>query len=95
MSPMLYSMATEFCKEYLSSVLKSKSPKFFGSGALNVDEIMRRRAELWRIEAADIAVDSRGEPPRRAAGHFGGVGISQVVTPGEYCARRGRRSSVS
>ena len=80
-SPMLYSMATEFCKEYLSSVLKSKSPKFFGSGALNVDEIMRRRAELWRIEAADIAVDSRGEPPRRAAGHFGGVGISQVVTP--------------
>ena len=79
-SPMLYSMATEFCREYLSSVLKSRSPKFFGSGALNVDEIMRRRAELWRIEAADIAVDSRGEVPRRAPGHFGGVGISQVVT---------------
>ena len=78
-SPMLYSMATEFCREYLSSVLKSKSPKFFGSGALNLDEIMKRRAELWKIEAADIAVDPRGEAPRQT-GHFGGVGIAQVVT---------------
>ncbi len=79
MSPLLYSMATEFCREYLSSVLKSKSPKFFGSGALNIDEIMKRRAELWRIEAADIAVDTRGEVPRVPV-HFGGFGVPQVVT---------------
>jgi molecular chaperone HtpG len=81
-SPMLYSMATEFCREYLSAVLKSKSPKFFGSGALNVDEIMKRRAELWKIEAGDIAVDPRGKAPREGArgGHFGGVGIPQLVT---------------
>src|SRR3990172_3299143 len=72
-------MATEFCREYLSAVLKSKSPKFFGSGALNIDEIMRRREELWKIEAADIAVDPRGEAPRQTA-HYGGVGITQVVT---------------
>jgi molecular chaperone HtpG len=78
-SPMLYSMATEFCKEYLGSVLKSKSPKFFGSGALNLDEIMKRRAELWKIEASDIAIDPRGEVTRHS-GHFGGVGIPQVVT---------------
>lgn len=78
-SPVLYSMATEFCREYLSAVLKSKSPKFFGSGALNIDEIMRRREELWKIEAADIAVDPRGEAPRQTA-HYGGVGIAQVVT---------------
>jgi molecular chaperone HtpG len=78
-SPMLFSMATEFCREYLSSVLKTKSPKFFGSGALNVDEIMKRRAELWKIEAADIAVDPRGEAPR-TTGHYGGVGIPQVVS---------------
>lgn len=78
-TPMLYSMATEFCREYLSSVLKSKSPKFFGTGALNVDEIMKRRAELWKIEAMDIAVDPRGETPK-LTGHYGGIGIPQVVT---------------
>lgn len=78
-SPVLYSMATEFCREYLSTVLKSNSPKFFGSGALNIDEIIRRREELWKIEAADIAVDPRGEAPRQTA-HYGGVGIAQVVT---------------
>lgn len=78
-SPMLYSMATEFCREYLSSVLKAKSPKFFGSGALNIDEIMKRRAELWKIEAVDIAVDPRGDAPK-TTGHFGGVGIPQVVS---------------
>jgi molecular chaperone HtpG len=78
-SPVLYSMATEFCREYLSSVLKLKSPKFFGSGALNIDEIMKRRAELWRIETADIAVDTRGEVPHVPA-HFGGFGVAQVVT---------------
>lgn len=80
-SPMLYSMATEFCREYLSSVLKAKSPKFFGSGALNMDEIMKRRAELWRIEAVDIAVDPRGDLPR-TTGHYGGFGIPQVVNSG-------------
>jgi hypothetical protein len=78
-SPMLFSMATEFCREYLSSVLKAKSPKFFGTGALNVDEIMKRRAELWKIEAADIAVDPRGEAPRMT-GYYGGVGIPQIVS---------------
>jgi molecular chaperone HtpG len=78
-SPMLYSMATEFCREYLSSVLKAKSPKFFGSGALNLDEIMKRRAELWKIEAADIALDPRGEAPRQTA-HLGGFGLPQIVT---------------
>lgn len=78
-SPVLYSMATEFCREYLSSVLKSKSPKFFGSGALTIDEIMKRRAELWKIEAADIAIDTRGEVSH-APIHFGGFGVPQVVT---------------
>jgi hypothetical protein len=72
-------MATEFCREYLSSVLKAKSRKFFGTGALNVDEIMKRRAESWKIEAVDIAIDQRGDAPR-TIGHYGGVGIPQVVS---------------
>jgi len=78
-SPMLFSMATEFCREYLSSVLKTKSPKFFGTGALNIDEIMKRRAELWRIEEGDIAIDPRGVAAK-TTGHYGGVGIPQLVS---------------
>jgi hypothetical protein len=85
-SLLLYSMATEFCREYLGSVLKTKSPKFFGTGALNIDEILKRRAELWKIEAANIAIDARGQAPRGSGhlgghfgGHFGGIGLQQVV----------------
>lgn len=83
-STLLYSMATEFCREYLGLALRAKSPKFFGSGALNIDEVMKRRAELWRIEVADIAVDARGqattERSGRSAAHFGGYGVPQIVT---------------
>ena len=53
-SSFLYSIASEFCKEYLASALKAKSPRFFGSGALDFEELIRKRAELWKLAESDI-----------------------------------------
>ncbi len=84
-SPFLYSMATEFCKEYLGNILKERSPKFFGSGAMNIDDVVKKRAELWKLAADDILVDTRGAAPAertRAADRVftSGVGVTQVVS---------------
>lgn len=59
-SPLLYSMATEFCKEYLGNALKAKSPKFFGSGAMDFDELIKRRAEVWKLVEADVFTEIKG-----------------------------------
>jgi len=53
-SSFLNSVVNEFCKEYLASALRAKSPKFFGSGALDFDELIRSRAELWKLGESDI-----------------------------------------
>ncbi len=53
-SSFLYSIASEFCKEYLASALKAKSPKFFGSGALDFEELIKKRAELWKLAESDV-----------------------------------------
>lgn len=68
-SVLLYTMATEFCRTYLGSVLKSRSPKFFGTGALSFDDIVRRTTELWEIATDDIDVQMFGkeEPTSRRA----------------------------
>ena len=50
----MYSIVNEFCKEYLASALRAKSPKFFGSGALDFDELIKKRAEVWRLLESDI-----------------------------------------
>ncbi len=53
-SSFLYSIVNEFCKEYLANALRAKSPKFFGSGSLDFDELIRKRAELWKLAESDI-----------------------------------------
>ncbi len=53
-SSFLYSMANEFCKEYLASSLKTKSHKFFGNGSIDFDELIKKRAELWKLAEGDI-----------------------------------------
>lgn len=76
-SSLLYSMTAEFCKEYLSGTLKSRSPKFFGSGALNFDELVRRRAEIWDLGSDEIHTEFMGEELRR--GGYGGAGVRETV----------------
>lgn len=54
------SMVAAFCREYLGPVLKAHSPKFFGSGALNLDFLSKRRSELWVLLTRDIETVARG-----------------------------------
>ena len=44
--PLLYSLIGTFCREYLSLALRKRSPKFFGSGAVNLDSLEKKRSEL-------------------------------------------------
>ena len=53
------SMASAFCREYLGPTLRSRSPKFFGSGAVNLDWLARHRSETWVLLTDDIAVVNR------------------------------------
>ena len=54
------SMVAAFCSEYLSPMLKAHSPRFFGSGAVNVDFLSKRRSELWVLLTDDIETVTRG-----------------------------------
>lgn len=53
-TPLMYSMVAAFCREYLGPLLRKRSPKFFGSGAVNLESLARRRSELWVIVKDDI-----------------------------------------
>ena len=53
------SMVSAFCREYLGSTLRSRSPKFFGSGAVNLDWLAKNRSETWILLTDDIAVVNR------------------------------------
>lgn len=57
--PLLYSLIGTFCREYLGVVLRKKSPKFFGSGAINLDSLQKKRSELWILVKDDIHTLSR------------------------------------
>ena len=57
--PLLYSLIGSFCREYLGSTLRSQSPKFFGSGAINLDSLEKKRSELWVLVKDDIHTVSR------------------------------------
>lgn len=59
-SPLLMSMVAAFCREYLGATLRSRSPKFFGSGAVNLDWLAKRRSELWVLLTDDIHVLTQG-----------------------------------
>ena len=53
------SMVAAFCREYLGQALRGRSPKFFGSGAVNLDWLAKRRSELWVLLTDDIEVLTR------------------------------------
>lgn len=59
MTSLFRSLVSEFCREYLGPTLRSRSPKFFGSGALNLDWLAQHRSEAWLLLTNDIAVVSR------------------------------------
>ena len=58
-TPLFRSMVSAFCREYLGPTLRSRSPKFFGSGAVNMDWLARHRSETWVLLTDDIAVVNR------------------------------------
>jgi hypothetical protein len=53
------SMVAAFCREYLGQALRGRSPKFFGSGAVNLDWLSKRRSEMWILLTDDIEVLTR------------------------------------
>ncbi|HUT90756.1 MAG TPA: ATP-binding protein [Thermoguttaceae bacterium] len=57
--PLLYSLIGSFCREYLGAALRKQSPKFFGSGAINLDSLEKKRSELWVLVKDDIHTLSR------------------------------------
>lgn len=57
--PLLYSLIGSFCREYLGLALRKQSPKFFGSGAINLDSLEKKRSELWVLVKDDIHTVSR------------------------------------
>ena len=59
MTSLFRSMVSAFCREYLGPTLRSRSPKFFGSGAVNMDWLARNRSETWVLLTDDIAVVNR------------------------------------
>jgi molecular chaperone HtpG len=59
-SPVFMSMVSAFCREYLGAALRSRSPKFFGTGAVNLDWLAKRRSELWVLLTDDIHVLTQG-----------------------------------
>lgn len=59
-SPVFMSMVSAFCREYLGTALRGRSPKFFGTGAVNLDWLAKRRSELWVLLTDDIHVLSQG-----------------------------------
>ena len=58
-TPLFRSMIVAFCREYLAPTLRSHSPKFFGSGAVNLDWLAKKRSELWVLLSKDIDVQRR------------------------------------
>ena len=59
-TPILYSLISTFCREYLGPFLKKWSPRFFGDGALNMEFLAKRRSELWILLKDDIRVVRKG-----------------------------------
>ncbi len=55
-SSLFWSMIEAFCREYLADTLKRQSPKFFGSGAIDLDAYSKSHAELWELLSTDIEI---------------------------------------
>lgn len=59
-TPVLYSLIANFCREYLGPSLKKWSPRFFGDGAINFEVVARNRWEFWILIKDDIGVVRKG-----------------------------------
>ena len=59
-TPLIYSLISIFCQEYIGPSLKKWSPRFFGDGALNLELFAKRRSERWTLVRDDIGVIRRG-----------------------------------
>jgi len=57
-SGLFWSMIEAFCREYLGDTLKRESPKFFGSGAIDLDAYSKSHAELWELMSSDIEIST-------------------------------------
>ena len=60
LNPLMYSLISVFCREYIGPALKRWSPRFFGDGALNLERFAKRRSELWILVRDDISVVRKG-----------------------------------
>jgi molecular chaperone HtpG len=84
LSPLFWSMIEAFCREYLGETLKRQSPKFFGSGAIDLDAYNKSFAELWELLSTDIEVsritEVQSNPvPHQKISHIELVRVSDVV----------------
>ena len=85
--PLLYSLVGTFCREYLGVVLRKKSPKFFGTGAINLDSLEKKRSEMWVLVKDDIHTvsrTSRRQVVRRSDVHTITAGASGSATHAQY-----------
>ena len=64
MTSLFRSMVSAFCREYLGPTLRSRSPKFFGNGAVNLDWLVEHQSEAWILLTGDIAVVNRTARPQ-------------------------------
>lgn len=83
-TPILYSLVSTFCHEYLGPSLKKWSPRFFGNGALNLELLSKRRSELWVLVKDDVGVVRKGGQKQvvtRSDVHVVDVRPGQVAAP--------------
>jgi hypothetical protein len=96
MGGIFYSLVAAFVREYLGTALRSRSPKFFGSGAVNLDFLAKRKSELWILVTDDVAVLRRGtqrEVVTQSDVHtvrIGGGGEAGGGVPADQVPQQGR-----
>lgn len=77
---LFFSMVSAFCREYLGATLRGRSPKFFGSGAVNLDFLAKRRSEMWVLLTDDIEVLTQST--KREVVRTSDVQVVQAGQPG-------------
>jgi hypothetical protein len=82
-SALFWSMIEAFCREYLGDTLKRQSPKFFGSGAVDLEAFSKAHSELWELVVSDIEVSRIGMPK---AGTRSGGGRIEVIGKGDIAS---------
>lgn len=53
-TPILFSLISVFFRDYIGGAIKKWSPRFFGSGALNLEFLAGKRSELWILVEDEI-----------------------------------------